>query len=221
MSTTLERIEAVRQSLSPGRMSTYESATVHRIEEESAALDLYAWNAQISAALLAPLHICEVVVRNAVSDVLQIVYGERWPWSHGFEQSLPSPTTGYNPRKDLVSIRLGVPTTGKLIPELNFFFWQKMFTNRYDQRLWNTHLMHVLPNLNPAHSIGLLRHRIYEQLDALRRLRNRIAHHEPIFNRDLLADLQRIVILVEFRCKVTAGWMMANQQASTILKKRP
>jgi len=47
-----------------------------------AALALYEWNAQISGAFMAPLHICEVVIRNAVSDALTDVRNTRsrpWP----------------------------------------------------------------------------------------------------------------------------------------------
>ncbi len=73
-------LQAVKTALSSARMSTYETASC----DSSLALELYAWNAQVSGALLTPLHICEVVIRNAVSDVLESLYGEKWPWSAGF-----------------------------------------------------------------------------------------------------------------------------------------
>jgi hypothetical protein len=80
-----------------------------------------------------------VVIRNAVSDTLTAVYGDRWPWSSVFEASLPAPSWGYKPRVDLINSRRRQPTTGKVIPELKFVFWQKMFTGRYDVRLWEPH----------------------------------------------------------------------------------
>ncbi|MDD5470491.1 MAG: hypothetical protein PHP05_01065 [Sideroxydans sp.] len=214
-------IQAVKIALSPARMGTYEVATGAVGDEDSSALALYAWNAMVSGAFMAPLHICEVVVRNAVSDALEDQYGNRWPWSSGFERSLPDPTIGYSPRKDLQSARRQASTTGKVIPELKFVFWQKMFTGRYDARLWNAHLMRVLPNLDPAKSIGQLRQAIYDDLENIRKLRNRIAHHEPIFKRNLIDDFQKIYSLIEFRCKVTADWMTTNQQASVIVNERP
>jgi len=128
----MEIVSAVKKALSSARMSTYEVAVAHN---DIATLALYAWNAQVSAALLAPLHICEVVVRNAVSDTLEAIYGARWPWSNGFEQSLPDPRLGYSQRKDLQQARSRAQTTGKVIPELKFVFWQKMFTGRYDARV--------------------------------------------------------------------------------------
>ena len=216
-----ETILAVRNALSVARMATYEAAAAARGDEDLAALELYAWNAQVSAAFLAPLHICEVVVRNAVSEALEMVYGPRWPWSPGFEQSLPAPGIGYSPRRDLQYVRRFQTSTGKVIPELKFVLWQKMFTSRYDRRVWNVHIRQVLPNQDPARSVGKLRKAIYDDLEEIRTLRNRIAHHEPIFRRDLSNDLQGIVSLIELRCKITAAWMMENQQASNIIAKRP
>jgi hypothetical protein len=204
-------VQAVRNSLSPNRIATYERAVVAVGDEGPAALDLYNWNAQISGAFLAPLHICEVVTRNTVSDALTAVYGARWPWSLGFERSLPSPSYGYNPRTDLLRIRAQQPTTGKVIPELKFVFWQTMFTRRYDLRLWNVHLRRVFPNLDPGKTVAQLRKEIYSDLEDVRLLRNRIAHHEPIFKRKLLNDLDKITALVRFRCQLTASWMIKSQ----------
>lgn len=173
----------------------------------------------MSAALMAPLHICEVVIRNAASEAIERVYGPRWPWQIGFEQSLPSPRTGYNPQRDLQNARSRVVTTGKAIPELKFVFWQKLFTSRHDQRLWDPFLRQVLPNLAPAKTVAQLRQEVYNDLEQIRALRNRIAHHEPVFARNLQDGLKRIVTLIWYRAKETANWMMANQQASAIMSE--
>ena len=218
--SNITTIRAIRNSLSVARLSTFEAATVSVGDESLAALELYAWNARLSASLLAPLHICEVVIRNAVSDALASVYGTNWPWSAVFERSLSNPPVGYSPRKDLQNSRKGAVTTGKVIPELKFVFWQRVFTGRHDVRLWNTHLRRVLPNLDSAKSVGQLRQDIYQDIEQIRSLRNRIAHHEPIFKRDLSNDVQKLVTLVEFKCPLTAGWMMCNQQATAILSER-
>lgn len=221
MVSNKELIKAVRSALSDARMGTYEAETKILGDEDLSALTLYAWNAQVSGALLAPLHICEVVIRNAVSDALEAQYGNRWPWSSGFERSLPDPKIGYSPRKDLQSARRTAPTTGKVIPELKFVFWQKMFTGRYDERLWNTHLMRVLPNLDNTKPISQQRQLIYQDLEQIRKLRNRIAHHEPIFARNLSDDFQKIINLVAFKCKLTADWMVQTQQTYIIINARP
>ena len=160
-------------------------------------------------------------MRNAVADVLESAYTEQWPWSQAFERSLPDPVQGYNPRRDLQAARRSVNTAGAVIPELKFVFWQKMFTSRYDSRLWGRHLLRVLPNLDDRRTVSASRESVYADLEQLRKLRNRIAHHEPIFARDLTADLQKIVELVRFRCAVTAQWMCDNQQVDAVIAARP
>jgi len=221
MVSNKDKADAVRAALSPARMATYEAAAGVQGADDLSALVLYAWNAEVSGALLSPLHVCEVIVRNAVSDGLEAVYGPRWPWSATFERSLPDPLQGYSPRKDLQSARRSAPTTGKVIPELKFVFWQKMFTSRYDTRLWNHHLLRVLPNMDATKAVAVLRQTIYNDLEQLRKLRNRIAHHEPIFTRTLGDDYQKILDLVTFRCVITATWLDENQRATAVIAAKP
>jgi len=199
------KVASVKAALSHARMATFEKAAAVSAPDDLSALVLYAWNAEVSGVLLTPLHVCEVVIRNAVSDALEAVYGQLWPWSVTFEQSLPDPSQGYNPRKDLRSARNGKTTTGKVIPELKFVFWQKMFTRRYDVRLWHPHLRRVFPHGDASLAVPALRQSIYGDLERLRALRNRIAHHEPIFARALADDLKTIIDLVTLRCTVTAS----------------
>src|SRR5690606_29723556 len=143
-------------ALAAARVGTYEGATTS-LPVINGALALYAWNAQVSAAMMAPLHICEVVVRNAVADALTTVYGPSWPWSSVFATSLPQPAQGYSARGDLLKIRAIQPTTGKVIPELKFVFWQTMFTSRFDVRIWQPHLRTVMPHLDAAKTVPQLR----------------------------------------------------------------
>lgn len=218
-----EAIQEIRTALSVARMSTYEKITGVHDDEDASALDLYVWNAQVSGAFLAPLHICEVVIRNAVADVLAWKYGSNWPWSPAFEKSLPSPPVGYNARRDLFDARqkVSVGQTGKVIAELKFIFWQRMFTKRHDGRLWAHKLMTVLPHLDSTQTYQQLRKGLYDELESLRVLRNRIAHHEPILTRNLHADYSRITQIIRYRSAETANWMHHHQQVIHLLNNRP
>ncbi|BDC48007.1 hypothetical protein F183_A03230 [Bryobacterales bacterium F-183] len=215
-----EVADAVRKALSVSRISTYEQA-VSAEHPADAALDLYQWNATISAAFMLPLHICEVVIRNAVAEGLEATYGAKWPWSAVFEASLPSAAVGYNQRLNLRQERDRHSTTGKVIAELKFVFWQKMFTRRHDTRLWDRHLRYLFPRLDPAQPVAELRDVIYNDLEQIRLLRNRIAHHEPIFSRDLASDFQRIHALIHSRCPLTASWMSQAETVRQSLASRP
>jgi hypothetical protein len=75
------------------------------------------------------------------------------------------------------------------------------------------------PTLTPT--IMPLRRQLYDELEGIRLLRNRIAHHEPIFTRNLSIDFPTLTELVRLRCQTTADWMLANQQATLIINARP
>lgn len=218
----MRHLQALRASLSAARVATYESATVGAGLPIERAVELYAWNAQVSGVFLIPLHICEVVVRNAVSDALILRYGPEWPWSVGLLRSLPTGAGArYDAKMDLDRTREKHRTTGGVVTELKNVFWEKQFTKRNDQRLWEPYLFQLFPNLDRSGSVKLHRQRIACDLETIRHLRNRIAHHEPIFNRNLHSDLQKICELVEFRCSDTASMMLQAQRVMEVLKARP
>jgi len=136
-------------------------------------------------------------------------------------RSLPNPSSGYNPRRALTSAHAGKATPGKVIPDLKFIFWQTIFASRFDARLWTHHLRAVLPHADASKSVGQIRALVYSELEQLRKLRNRIAHHEPIFRRNLTDDFQKIHDLIAIRCPITAAWMVRNQQAQALIATKP
>lgn len=214
---------AVRDALSHPRLSTFEAVTT-AYPVVSGAVELYAWNAQVSGALLTPLHICEVVIRNAVSDALTRVYGHQWPWLAGFVNSLPN-SGKWKMRDYLCAVTRRYPaattSTGKLIAELSPNFWEKMFTGRFDAMVWNPHLFTVFPYLNSSLGVQHERAVIFGKLNKIRALRNRVAHHEYIFSRNIFSDFQDMQDLIACRCDETAKWVYRNQQVVSLLSQRP
>jgi hypothetical protein len=83
----------------------------------------------------APRHFAEITTRNAVVEALTAVYGARWPWNPTFVRSLPNPKGKvFNLRRNLQVVASHELTTGKVIAELKFVFWQTMFTACHDGR---------------------------------------------------------------------------------------
>lgn len=206
-------------SLSQARLSTFENALANHPQFNDVA-EFYMWNAQISAAFLVPLHFVEVVSRNAIAQAIEIKFGERWPWSAQFERSLPNAGSNhYQHRNELIRTRDKFRHTGQVVAELKFVFWQTMMTKRFYQTLWQNHIHQAFPNFNHHATAEQNRLRVYKDLERIRRLRNRIAHHEPIFNRDLQADYDAITDLIQARCTHTAQWMQAHQQVTPLLSK--
>lgn len=107
-----------------------------------------------------------------------------------------------------------------MIAELKFVFWQRMFTRRHDAKIWDQQIEALFPNAETTTPRELCQ-RIYDDLDVIRRLRNRLAHHEPVFTRNLSDDLSKMLDLVQMRCKHTADWVRDLENVSTLLAVRP
>lgn len=205
--------------LSAPRFATYLQRSENNRED---ALQLYLWNLKISAALMVPLHIVEVTLRNAVVEAIESVHGGTWPWSAGFLRSLPNPTPpNYSPQRDLNVLGSKHTTSGKIIADLKFVFWERMLTKRHDGRIWNEHFATVFPNAPTNRQASTLRNEVYSHVNEVRELRNRIAHHEPIFSRDLRADLGRMDTIVRWRNNETADWMAKINGTSELLESDP
>ncbi len=220
MPFTPDELRDLPHVISAPRFATYLQACANDRER---ALALYQWNLTLSAAFIVPLQVCEVAVRNGVAEAVEKVHGATWPWSNGFLRSLPKPkrATDYNPEHDLRLTASRQPTTGKVIAELKFAFWEKIFTAGQDSRLWLHHFPASFPGAPPAMPIPLARARAHDDLRAIRHLRNRIAHHEPIFARNLADDYRRILELTAWRSPTAATWVDRHQGVTPLLPLRP
>lgn len=207
---------AVANTISPVRLGTYLAAT--GFSPGATALDIYVWNALVSGAFFSSLHICEVVMRNGVAHALELKYGHDWPWNSGFERTLTAAR-----KADLQQARQGIPvgSTGKVIAELKFVFWCKMFTVRHDPHVWNVHLRTAFPFLPFPLTVAAARTMLYDEMEALRGFRNRIAHHEPIFAYPLDEHHMRIARLIKSRCGETAEWLAQWEVVTAALAAKP
>jgi hypothetical protein len=204
------------KALSHPRMTTYLSATY---QNQTKALELYIWNSQVSAALLVPMHIFEILIRNAVAEIFELQFGHQWPWQRSLERTLPQKY-----RDELIKARekRGINNrTSKVIPELTFNFWQQMFVSRYNQQFWKPHLHSLFPNAPANMPCDQLRGSIFNDLDTIRKLRNRIAHHEPIINQNIYSVMNKIERLTYYRCEVTSSWANQHYQVRNLLLVRP
>ncbi|MGH1377144.1 MAG: hypothetical protein ACRBCK_12460 [Alphaproteobacteria bacterium] len=113
------------------------------------------------------------------------------------------------------------PTMGKVVAELKFVFWEKIFTKRHDKRLWDMHIKTAFPHAPSTLSTSQIRSQIYNDVLVIRKLRNRIAHHEPIFSRNNLDDYNKIHELIAWRNTVTVDWMQNIQTVTQLISQRP
>jgi len=170
------------------------------------ALALYRFNSQASAALYIPLQVLEVTLRNRFHHHLSEAYGECWFDRHGvithaFQRHKIS-------ESQLELAREKRPLEpGRIIAGLTFGFWTTCLSGPYDESLWRKG---GLSKAFTASGEKPKRGKVNALLNPIRRLRNRIAHHEPILYWDLPKHYANMLLLTRWLVPVAADWCEAH-----------
>ena len=214
-------LNALESSLSPERLATYLTAVG---ADRERAMRLYTWNTAISAAFYGPLQGLEVALRNAMTRVLTATYGPSWydNAACGFDAG----TLNRLARAKEELRRDGYPLDPPhLVAALSFGFWVALLGSggrgaglgaakrNYEMSLWRPSLYRAFPQGR------INRRQAHQPLDYLRTLRNRIAHHEPIFTRHLWADYQSILKVTGWIDGNTRDWIDHHSRVEDLLKQ--
>lgn len=190
-------------TLTRPRLSKYLRASNNNPQQ---ALRLYVLNTKVSAAFLADLHYVEVALRNKFDFELAVKFGPEWFKDVSFLALVDGRSQGIlkKAQKDAAKHwTKGRPLPpGKVIAELTFGFWHNLTDSKLEHTLWVPSLHKAfLPRKAPKRAI------FNQQLEKLRQLRNRVAHHEPIFHLDLLDAHKYIREVGALLCPTTANVM--------------
>lgn len=183
-----ENIEVLVKYLSNERLAAY--FTMAKRSPEG-AIRLYERNTELSEALYGVVQGFEVTLRNAVHNVLTAVHGATWYETFSF---LDSEQNAVVEAKAQIEQRLEKITSGRVVAELTFGFWVRLFSASYDKTLWGPSLRKIMP-------MKLPRRAVYERLKDIKTLGNRIAHHNRIIG-------QRKTVAVLYEETMDAiGWL--------------
>jgi len=183
------------------------------------AFRLYLWNCALCEAFYLPLHFAEIAVRNAIHEHLIDRYGEQWFENRAiignlepkrqeeFSQLLAE---GRQRHKENL-------TCHHLVSELSFGFWQHLLTKRFGRVVWAPGIKSAFPNLPNA----MERQDVYDRIEIVRKWRNRIAHHKPIFDRGPSAKYQEILELMHWVCHDVANWVTTASNVTVAIQMRP
>lgn len=196
---------ALEQSLSRDRLAKYLLA-VH--DDLDAALALYEKNMRLAEAFYTPLQCMEVCLRNKLHEHMTNAYGADW------FQNGNAPLEA-DARDDISSTYRGLQhksavTAGDIVAELRFGFWVGLLGPRYDATLWRAtlHLAFRADGPRP-------RQTVHSRFNALRRFRNRVAHHEPIFLRPLEQLHAETIEAIGWMCANTSAWAAHHSRFAT------
>lgn len=183
--------------------------------DEEKALRLYGWNIQISESFYPLLSAAEVCLRNLISSRMIALYGDEW-WDNAiYLDQIRGGKRIVRTAKDKIR-RSGRVTSGKMIAELNFGFWSKMLLPYHKDVFWDD-FNQCFENLPDDITYEML----FERCDKVCDFRNRIFHHEPIFNRDISKDYQGIMELIKWLSPEKAIWIKDYSRVMTVLRNKP
>ena len=211
--------------LSYARLKKYieEAKQYHVDDEEDFALRLYAWNTALSAAFYGPLQTLEITLRNAVNEQLTIAFGKTW-YNKGdkikFDKYSVDEIERAKKHWKTTKKKEGKKnyTTDDIVANISLGFWTNLLDRDY-QTLWQSTTHKAFQNGNLDKNLD--RGKVYFRLKAIHVLRNRIAHHEPIFDRDLEKDLSDILDILDWINHVAKVWVEEHERLSDVLAMRP
>lgn len=158
----------------------------------------------------------EVLLRNAVDAQLSRYAGEKEcgiPWF-----LLPS-IAGDHVSNSVESVRvrlrpLAMETRDQIVAGLSFGFWSGLLGPKYED-LWRACLRHAFPNSSGR------RKDVAVAVDAIRKLRNKLAHHDSMVNVDVPFELRRIVAVAGYVDEDAAKWLSRMSQAMSVYGQKP
>lgn len=224
-------LAAVHKALSQQRIEAY-AAPADRDEVDRVAR--YLWNMALAGALQSSVHVFEVALRNAIynasvklidTSVLQMPDVSCWLDAHHSSLLYPQEAADVQRAKTWLSPDPKRRTPGHLIAKLGLGFWVQLTSRVYNElradgpKLWPRGLPLVFPYRWPPGSKKVVpthadREMVFDRLQQIREFRNRIAHHEPVWDRDIGATYDSLLEIL--------GWMSPKMaKAVTTLDSFP
>jgi hypothetical protein len=168
-----EVVNQIIANIGRERLTQYLQSTL----DDRSALALYQVNGQLSKHIHELIGGFEIALRNSISQSLSGHYQrDDWYRARNFVMQLAQER-----RQNIREVRNRLKMDrreerpGRIIAGLTFHFWVSMHENKYRDITWTPHLHKIWPR---GESLKV----IHKDLLKVRDLRNRIAHHEPIFN---------------------------------------
>lgn len=206
-------MDRLLSAFSAGRMEPYLKVCGGDLSQ---AFCLYTWNIEASAALNGPLHCCEIVLRNALHNALGGHFGQADWWNHRKIVLDRYAKKSLRDAEEKLRRRRRDVTPDRIVAELSLGFWVGLVGKglNYETQLWRPALRRAFPHYDGQRSA------LHEQLETIRRLRNRISHLEPIHHRHLAADYAKILCVMGYIAPAAVEFVRPRSRVLTVLARR-
>ena len=150
------------------------------------AMTLYRHNLKLSQEMFTMISCFEVALRNRIDVEMKQHFGNDWlrdlvcPGGAFYDNPRVVKTYSIIHKAYEGLARNGNYSHSKLLSEMEFGVWKYMFNN-LQYGLCGRHLLKIFPKKPRSTANNQIDNsRIFQELDSINNVRNRIAHHEPI-----------------------------------------
>lgn len=150
---------------------------------DSQMVEVYRWNLELSEALYPTLHALEISLRNNIHRAGVEIFGcDMWFGNVCHVPLRDNELRSLRNAQEKLRVKRKPITAGRIIAELNFGFWVALLNQPYS-KLWQPPRS-LLEKAFPKVDSKRFQHRkeLHPRLDRIREFRNRVFHHEPIWN---------------------------------------
>lgn len=209
--TVQYRPHLIDQLISSHRIASY--SRVFSTSNDAELVGAYLWNSHICGVLYPLLSAAEVTLRNSIDTVLTGDMGKFW-WKAGKLSYKSFNPTAANP-PDAVGKLVknfgsaynsafierrnrklkGGPNHQDVVSKTDFSTWEFILDNEYmgDKLIWPKHLGRVFKGRWPTNQASVMLSSCKDQVNLVRKFRNRVSHHEPVWKRFNVTDEQQAV----------------------------
>jgi hypothetical protein len=208
---TIERI------FSPDRLAPYLRKHDNNFDK---AIEHYKANIEVSETFYPLLAILEVGLRNQMDYQLKRKFNtDSWFDNNDFIKIVSRfQIDRITDARNSILREKKIVTSGKVISELSFGFWTSLLDSKFERTLWKK-LRLSFPNCPKA-----IRQRktMSSKFNGIRKLRNRIFHHEPVtWNIDVIRNYRdEIIEAIDWIDKGLLDWSNDIIRIDEVIDKR-
>lgn len=207
-------ISELARCLSDSRFEPY----LKRAERDREfAMHSYLYNSRLAKAMLFPLHACEIVLRNAVNDVLKQDFSQAWYRNPTLTDLLVPKTKDV---LDQAVAKARSHNVDDIVTELQLGFWYHLLRSNHFSHIWKARFTRVV-----RADAAVTFDEFGARLQRVHRFRNRIAHHEGILalpdHQDVSTVHKDIEFMIGAISKEALAWLEAHSTLARMLRSKP
>jgi hypothetical protein len=182
----------------------------------------YFHNLELSEALYPTLQAFEIALRNSVHLTLTQHFQDDPYWFDSLELypppkppvTMPWQVLAIQAAREKLTREKKPHDADRVVAEMHLGFWHGLFNRPFESKLWRPNQSALVGHVFPlAPNSQRNRQSVWNRIERIRIIRNRVMHYEPIWQRARLQDDHATIL-------EALGWISADMHASIAMCDR-